>query len=205
MNQEQIYITQFVTPRIRNKPKYRFREVAGATYGHHPRTVGQTTARAGGPWLTTATPPQTSTENWLSPDSRTDPQSVDQTTVQVLSIQITLRSISDLQISSVPYPRLGGSSGRDKLVIKALGLRVLGCLKAVLSRVIFMGVKCTTSNEREAMKCFRKTSPSLLFLSCVGMISFLIRRYALKIMPPRRANTRNVNARNANTNPLVPD
>uniref|UniRef100_M1DBY8 Uncharacterized protein n=1 Tax=Solanum tuberosum TaxID=4113 RepID=M1DBY8_SOLTU len=44
----------------------------GATYGHHPRTVGQTTARAGGPWFTTATPPQTSSENWLSPDSRTD-------------------------------------------------------------------------------------------------------------------------------------
>ncbi|WMV50863.1 hypothetical protein MTR67_044248 [Solanum verrucosum] len=32
------------------------------------------------------------------------------------------------------------------------------------------------------------------------MISFLIHRYALKIMPPRRAN-----ARNANTIPLVPD
>ncbi|WMV30763.1 hypothetical protein MTR67_024150 [Solanum verrucosum] len=30
----------------------------GATYGHHPRTVGQTTARAGGPWFATATPPQ---------------------------------------------------------------------------------------------------------------------------------------------------
>ncbi|KAH0719580.1 hypothetical protein KY285_015611 [Solanum tuberosum] len=67
-----------------------------------------------------------------------------------------------------------------------------------------MGVKCTTSNEREATRCFRKTSLSLLFLSCVGMISFLIRRYALKIMPPRRANTKNANARNANTIPLVP-
>ncbi|WMV57714.1 hypothetical protein MTR67_051099 [Solanum verrucosum] len=30
----------------------------GATYDHHPRTVGQNTARAGGPWFTTATPPQ---------------------------------------------------------------------------------------------------------------------------------------------------
>ena len=68
-----------------------------------------------------------------------------------------------------------------------------------------MDVKCTTSNEREAMKCFRKTSLSLLFLSCVGMISFLIRCYALKIMPPRRANTRNANARNANAVLLVPD
>ncbi|WMV55527.1 hypothetical protein MTR67_048912, partial [Solanum verrucosum] len=30
-----------VTPRIRNRPKkYRFWKVAGATYGHHPRTVG---------------------------------------------------------------------------------------------------------------------------------------------------------------------
>ena len=28
--------------------------------------------------------------------------------------------------------------------------------EAALSRVLFMGVKCTTSNEREAMKCFRK-------------------------------------------------
>ena len=37
------------------------------------------------------------------------------------------------------------------------------------------------------------------------MISFLIHRYALKIMPPRRANTKNANARNANTVPLVPD
>ncbi|WMV23241.1 hypothetical protein MTR67_016626 [Solanum verrucosum] len=37
------------------------------------------------------------------------------------------------------------------------------------------------------------------------MIIFLIRRYALKIMPPRRANARNANARNANAIPLVPD
>ncbi|KAH0725485.1 hypothetical protein KY284_001350 [Solanum tuberosum] len=63
-----------------------------------------------------------------------------------------------------------------------------------------MGVKCTTSNKREAMRCFRKTSLSLLFLSRVGMISFLIYRYALKIMPPYRAN-----ARNANAIPLVQD
>ncbi|WMV29015.1 hypothetical protein MTR67_022404 [Solanum verrucosum] len=61
-----------------------FSVFSGATYGHHPRTVGQTTARAGGPWFTTATPPQTSSENWLSPDSRTDPRSVDQTTVRGL-------------------------------------------------------------------------------------------------------------------------
>ncbi|KAH0734488.1 hypothetical protein KY285_010195 [Solanum tuberosum] len=32
------------------------------THGCHPRTVGQTTARAGGPWFTTATPPQPSSE-----------------------------------------------------------------------------------------------------------------------------------------------
>ncbi|WMV37086.1 hypothetical protein MTR67_030471 [Solanum verrucosum] len=49
-----------------------------------PWTVGQTTARASGPWFTTATPPQTSSENWLSPDSRTDPRSVDQTTIRGL-------------------------------------------------------------------------------------------------------------------------
>ncbi|WMV37058.1 hypothetical protein MTR67_030443 [Solanum verrucosum] len=34
------------------------------------------------------------------------------------------------------------------------------------------------------------------------MISFLIRRYVFKIMPPRRANARNVNA---NAISLVPD
>ncbi|KAH0653291.1 hypothetical protein KY289_030969 [Solanum tuberosum] len=61
-----------------------FRKVEGATYGHHPRTVGQTTARAGGLWFTTATPPRPSSENCLSPDSRTDPRSVDQTTVRGL-------------------------------------------------------------------------------------------------------------------------
>ncbi|WMV25387.1 hypothetical protein MTR67_018772 [Solanum verrucosum] len=42
-------------------------------------------------------------------------------------------------------------------------------------------------------------------ISCVGMISFLIHRYALKIMPPHSANARNVNARNANAIPLVAD
>ncbi|KAH0665923.1 hypothetical protein KY285_027129 [Solanum tuberosum] len=68
-----------------------------------------------------------------------------------------------------------------------------------------MGVKCTTSNEREATRCFRKASLSLLFLSCVGMISFLIHRYALKIMPHRRTYARSVNARNAKNIPLLPD
>ncbi|WMV34676.1 hypothetical protein MTR67_028061 [Solanum verrucosum] len=52
-------------------------------------------------------PSPASSENWLSLDSRTDPRSVDQTTVQVLSIQITLRSIPDLQFSRI------SCSGRD--------------------------------------------------------------------------------------------
>ncbi|WMV41492.1 hypothetical protein MTR67_034877 [Solanum verrucosum] len=33
--------------------------IEGATHGCHPRIVGRTTARVGGPWFTTATPPQT--------------------------------------------------------------------------------------------------------------------------------------------------
>ncbi|WMV13470.1 hypothetical protein MTR67_006855, partial [Solanum verrucosum] len=61
------------------------------------------------------------------------------------------------------------------------------------------------SSRTIVMSSFRKTSLSLLFLLCVGMVSFLIRRYALKIMPLRRAYARNVNARNANAIPLVPD
>ncbi|WMV07486.1 hypothetical protein MTR67_000871, partial [Solanum verrucosum] len=39
--------------------KCRFLKVEGGTHGCHPRIVGQTTARAGGPWFTTATAPQT--------------------------------------------------------------------------------------------------------------------------------------------------
>ena len=50
---------------------------------------------------------------------------------------------------SVPW----GGSGREKLCIKVLGLSILGCLKAALSRVLFMGVKCTTSNEKEDTRC----------------------------------------------------
>ena len=41
------------------------------------------------------------------------------------------------------------------------------CEKAALSRVLFMGVKCTTSNEREAMKCFMKNIIFLLLLSFI--------------------------------------
>uniref|UniRef100_M1DVB9 Uncharacterized protein n=1 Tax=Solanum tuberosum TaxID=4113 RepID=M1DVB9_SOLTU len=59
---------------------YHLDEVAGATYGHHPRTVGQTTARAGGPWFTTATPPRLSQKIWLSVDPRPDLRSVGQVT-----------------------------------------------------------------------------------------------------------------------------
>uniref|UniRef100_M1DSJ1 Gag-pol polyprotein n=1 Tax=Solanum tuberosum TaxID=4113 RepID=M1DSJ1_SOLTU len=50
----------------------------------------------------------------------------------------------------------GVASGCDKLGIRVLGSRVLGYLEAALSRVLFMGVKCTTSNEREATKSLRK-------------------------------------------------
>ncbi|WMV54527.1 hypothetical protein MTR67_047912 [Solanum verrucosum] len=42
--------------------KVKHQKPAGATHGCHPRTVGQTTARAGGPLFTTAIPPQPSSE-----------------------------------------------------------------------------------------------------------------------------------------------
>ena len=63
--------------------------------------------------------------------------------------------------SYVLCPRLGGSSGRDKTwyqITRFKSPRI--SKKAALSRVLFIGVKCTTCNEREAMKCFRKTSLS---------------------------------------------
>uniref|UniRef100_M1DMN1 Integrase core domain containing protein n=1 Tax=Solanum tuberosum TaxID=4113 RepID=M1DMN1_SOLTU len=72
------------TPTDPAREARRFCEVTGATHGCYPRTVGQTTSRAGGPWFTTTSPPQPSSKNWLSPDSRTDPRSVDQTTVRGL-------------------------------------------------------------------------------------------------------------------------
>ncbi|KAH0633127.1 hypothetical protein KY284_035913 [Solanum tuberosum] len=71
-----------------------------------------------------------------------------------------------------------------------------------------MGVKCTTSNEREAMKCFRKTFIFLLLLLCVWYdLKFHSNStfYVSVIMPPRRAYARNANARNANAAPPVPD
>ena len=55
----------------------------------------------------------------------------------------------------------------DKLGIRALGLSDLRCLKATVSRVLFMGMKCTLSDEREAMKCFEKNFTFLLLLSWV--------------------------------------
>ena len=64
---------------------------------------------------------------------------------------------------------LGGSSGHDKTcyhITKFKSPMTFG--KSALSRVLFMGVKCTTSNEREAMKCLRKNFTFLLHLSCVG-------------------------------------
>ncbi|WMV19613.1 hypothetical protein MTR67_012998 [Solanum verrucosum] len=39
-----------------------FEKLQVLTHGFHPRTVVQTTARAGGPWFTTAIPPQPSSE-----------------------------------------------------------------------------------------------------------------------------------------------
>uniref|UniRef100_M1DMD5 Integrase core domain containing protein n=1 Tax=Solanum tuberosum TaxID=4113 RepID=M1DMD5_SOLTU len=56
--------------------------------------------------------PKPAQKSWLCPDSRTDPRSVDHTTVQVLSIQITLRSISDLQFSSISGNEFGANARR---------------------------------------------------------------------------------------------
>ena len=64
---------------------------------------------------------------------------------------------------------LGGSSGHDKTWYQSTRFKSSRMSeKAALSRVLFMGVKCTTSNEREAMKCLRKNFTFLLHLSCVG-------------------------------------
>ncbi|WMV26333.1 hypothetical protein MTR67_019718 [Solanum verrucosum] len=48
----------FACPWNSVQSEIQFSVFSGATYGHHPRTIGQTTARAGGPWFATATPPQ---------------------------------------------------------------------------------------------------------------------------------------------------
>uniref|UniRef100_M1DGB7 Uncharacterized protein n=1 Tax=Solanum tuberosum TaxID=4113 RepID=M1DGB7_SOLTU len=68
-------------------------------------------------------------------------------------VKPVLRSLRQLLsqggIGLVPYDfgpvlRLGGSLWCDKLGIRASGSRVLGCLKATLSRVCFLSVKRTT-------------------------------------------------------------
>ena len=70
--------------------------------------------------------------------------------------------------SEVPFPRLGGSIGRDRTWYQSTRFKSPNMSeKSTLSRVIFISVKCTTSNEREAMKCFRKNFTFLLLLSYV--------------------------------------
>ena len=69
-----------------------------------------------------------------------------------------------------------------------------------------MGVKCTTSNEREATKCSRKHHFLVtLIVRKVWSYSTLTWRSTFQIMPPRRANSRNANVRNASATPLVLD
>ncbi|WMV42226.1 hypothetical protein MTR67_035611 [Solanum verrucosum] len=71
-----------------------FSVFSGSTHGHHPRTVDGLTVRLAGPWFVTETSPELSQKIWLSVDPRPDLRSV-----QVLNIQITLRSVPDLQFS----------------------------------------------------------------------------------------------------------
>ena len=74
----------------------------------------------------------------------------------------------DHLFSQVPCPRLRGSSGCDKTQYQSSRFESrMMSEKATLSRVLFIGVKCTTSNEREAMKCFSKNITFLLLLLCV--------------------------------------
>ncbi|WMV45982.1 hypothetical protein MTR67_039367 [Solanum verrucosum] len=67
----------------------------GGTHGHHPRTVDGLTILPTSPWFVTGNFPRTQSEN-LAKSRLTD-----RLTVQVLIIQITLRSLPDLQFSSI--------------------------------------------------------------------------------------------------------
>ena len=70
--------------------------------------------------------------------------------------------------SQVPCPDLKGSSRYDKTWYQSSRFKSPRMFeKAALSRVLLMGVKCTTSNVREAIKCFRKNFTFLLLLSCI--------------------------------------
>lgn len=63
-----------------------------------------------------------------------------------------------------------------------------------------MGVKCTTSNEREATKCLRITSFSYYSYRACGNIQLLmiILCCTIEMMPPSRAYAKNANSRNSN-------
>ncbi|KAH0655152.1 hypothetical protein KY285_030034 [Solanum tuberosum] len=218
--------------RVLRKGSKTFREVAGATYGHHPRTVGQTTARASGPWFTTATPPRLSQKIWLSVDPRPDLRSVGQVTdrsscpwIDAPKSQLQSRLTVDQHEPSIDPRTLRGEKRSRTLVqerskvpsvpapkskdfsVEFVTSFTLSCMLSTFqvlthtcatssrdvgsgsqSRVRVSGVVrgvtnlCTTSNEREAMKCFRK---KLHFLDILIV--------------------RNANARIANAVPLVPD
>ncbi|WMV10366.1 hypothetical protein MTR67_003751 [Solanum verrucosum] len=89
---------------------------------------GQTTARAGGPWFTTATPPQTQlrkSAKSLPTDKPTVRRLDHEFVVQVLSIQITLRLVRDLQFNKISgqvdvVPKRSKNSGKEKVVAPSI-------------------------------------------------------------------------------------
>ncbi|WMV18639.1 hypothetical protein MTR67_012024 [Solanum verrucosum] len=96
---------------------------------------GKTTARASGPWCTTATHPQTSSENWLSLDSRTDSRSV----VYVRGLRL-------------PLPASDTYYGRPaRTVIRSTVHRQHDSIWVIVDRVTksfrFLAVKTTDSAE----------------------------------------------------------
>ncbi|WMV59368.1 hypothetical protein MTR67_052753 [Solanum verrucosum] len=56
-------------------------EVAGATDGHHPRTVGPT-VRSGGPWMATCSPSQKQSRNLVRVHPRRDLWTIGQAMVR---------------------------------------------------------------------------------------------------------------------------
>ncbi|WMV13614.1 hypothetical protein MTR67_006999 [Solanum verrucosum] len=82
--------------------KCRFQEVAGATHGCHPRTVGQTTARVGGPWFTNATPPKIQLRK--SSNSRpTDRPTVRKSDHGLWSVSVDQDSFNQPMVKTIAY------------------------------------------------------------------------------------------------------
>ncbi|WMV50778.1 hypothetical protein MTR67_044163 [Solanum verrucosum] len=115
----------------------------GSTHGHNPRTIGGPTVRPASPWFAPATLLPEAAAITVKTDPRSDLRQFNKVTIKN---KYHIPKIDDL------FDQLQGASHFSKIDLRSgyhqLRVKDSDILKTALSRVIFMGVKCTTSNEK---------------------------------------------------------